>query len=248
MGIHRLDQYLEDAVDSILNQTLNNFEFIIVANGTNAHEIKEYIEKKYSYDDRIIVLESRIGQLAHALNIAAEQAKYDYIARMDSDDVAHPERLEKQILYLTSHNLDLVGTSVRLINERSEVIGERKTKTIQSINDNLLFRNCFIHPSIMLRKEVFYKARGYNAGFNSEDYDLWLRLRRMGVKWDNMEENLLDYRIHSAASQGRLLGYAEIAGYMVREFLLHKTIKGLFALVINFFKALVKPDRSKDIY
>ena len=99
-----------------------------------------------------------------------------------------------------------------------------------------------------MKKSFLLKVRGYNAGYNSEDYDLWLRMRRAGVSWDNMDEILLDYRIHESASQGRLLGYAEVSGYILREFLLAKTLSNFIGVFINIGKALFKADRSKSSY
>lgn len=244
MGVHNIDTYLSDAVKSIMNQTIQKFELIIVANGPKALEIEQYISKNFQ-DDRIIVIKSSIPQLSYALNLGIDNSKHDYIARMDSDDIAHPERLERQLHYLQSRNLDLVGCSVNLINEDGESLGTKKAIQGKKINKWLPFKSTFVHPSILCKKSLILSCRGYNSGFNSEDYDLWLRMKRYGVKWDNMEDILLSYRIHQQASQRRLLGYAECAGYAVREFLLKKNISNFFAIFIQFIKALIRPDRSK---
>ena len=103
------------------------------------------------------------------------------------------------------------------------------------------FKNCFAHNTVLIKKSAVLKARGYNAGFNSEDYDLWLRLRRLGVKWDNMNETLVDYRIHEGTSQRRLLGYAESTALAVREFILNKTVTNFLALMYHFIKSLFRP-------
>lgn len=240
MGIHRLDQYVYMAIESILRQINVEFEFVIVANGRNCFQLKDILEKKYIDDPRVTIYTTPIGQLSHALNIALAHTKYDYIARMDSDDVSHSDRLVKQIEYLLRNDLDMVGSSIKLINEKGVVVGSRSYPVARKINKLIYFKNCFAHNTVLYKKEVIINARGYNSGFNSEDYDLWLRLRRQGVKWDNMQEELLDYRIHEAASQRNILGYAETAGYMIREFVLSKNPVWLVSSLITMAKALIR--------
>lgn len=240
MGVSSLDKYIDLAIDSILKQTYPDFEFLIIANGVNSEAIANYIERTFD-DNRIVVLRSKIPQLAHALNIGLDHAQYDYVARMDADDIAEPERLKKQLDFLLKNNLDLVGSAVTLIDETGKVIGARDVKHGKDINFWLDFKSCFVHPSVFYKKNAVINARGYNAGFNSEDYDLWLRMRRVGVRWENMSERLLKYRIHSAASQRRLLGYAEVAGYSLREFLLKKRLNGLLAVLIQSAKTIFLP-------
>lgn len=246
MGVHRFDEYVEDAIESILNQTFKDLEFIIVANGPDANKVISSIQRLFPADIKIKYLSTQIGQLAHALNIGIDAAKYEYIARMDADDVSHPERLEKQYQYLIENDLDLVGTDINLISEDGKFLGYRDYPKGKNINKKITYKNCFAHNTILMRKSIFLKVRGYNAGFNSEDYDLWLRMKRIDVQWDNLDEYLLDYRIHTAASQRRLLGYAEAAGYSLREFILKKNIIGFVSVIVHFVKALVRPDRSKS--
>ena len=248
MGIHRFDEYVEDSIISILNQTYKEFEMIIVANGSEASEVASAIQRLFPNEPRIKILTSQIGQLSHALNIGIDASAFEYIARMDSDDISHPERLQKQLDYLVKNNLDVVGCDINLINENGEIIGTQLYPKGSDINKKLTYKNCFAHNTVLMKKSFLLKVRGYNAGYNSEDYDLWLRMRRAGVSWDNMDEILLDYRIHESASQGRLLGYAEVSGYILREFLLAKTLSNFIGVFINIGKALFKADRSKSSY
>lgn len=246
MGIHRFDEFVKPAIQSILDQTFKDFEFVIVANGDEADSVVNKIKDIFPNEERIVYLKTQIGQLAHALNIGIDAAKYDYIARMDADDIAYPDRLEIQLNYIQDNSLDLVGTSTELINEKGESIGFRKAVVGDKINKKLVFSCPFTHPSVMYKKDFIIKARGYNSGFNSEDYDLWLRMNRLNVSWDNIPTPLLKYRIHSMASQRRLLGYAESTSYSVREFILKKTFVGFFAIFFHLIKSVVRPDRSKN--
>lgn len=246
MGVHRFDEFIKPAIQSILDQTFKDFEFIIVANGSEADSIIDEINNIFPFEERMVYIKTQIGQLAHALNIGIDAAKYDYIARMDADDIAYPSRLEKQINHLKDNNLEVLGTNIRLVDENGGEIGLRAYPEANDINKLILFKNCFAHNTVIFTKEAFIKARGYNAGFNSEDYDLWLRMRRNNTLWDNIQEPLLDYRIHSMASQRRLLGYAESTSYSVREFILKKTFVGFFAIFFHLIKSVVRPNRSKN--
>lgn len=240
MGIHRFDDFVKPAIQSILDQTFKEFEFIIVANGSEADFIIREIKNIFPNEERIVYFKTQIGQLAHALNVGIDAAKYDYIARMDADDIAYSDRLEIQLNYIQENSLDLVGTSAELINEKGEGIGFRKAVIGDKINKKLVFSCPFIHPTVMYKKDFVIKARGYNSGFNSEDYDLWLRMNRLNVSWDNMSTPLLKYRIHSSASQRQLLGYAETSGYALREFLLRKSLYNFFAIFYISLKGLFR--------
>lgn len=243
MGVSRFDNYVKKAIDSIFAQTMSEFELIIIANGEHSDDIDNSIQKLYFNEPRLRILKSCIGQLAYALNLGIDNAKYEYIARMDSDDIAMPERLEKQLSFLLRNNLDMVGSDVWLIDEHDQVCGKRVTKKGKSINDGLPYGSTFVHPSVLIKKSVLINVRGYNSGFNSEDYDLWLRLKRLGIAWDNMDEQLLSYRVHGASSQRRLLGYAECAGYALREFILKRSLVNLGAIFLHLVKSVIRPTR-----
>lgn len=239
MGAHRFDEYTEKAIDSIFSQTLAELELIVIANGKFRDDVENKIVNLYGSEPRLRIIKSEVGQLSHALNIGIDNAFYEYIARMDSDDVAWPERLEVQLKYIREKGLDLVGSAARLIDKNDEVIGVRHAIKGASIDARLPFKNPFIHPSILVKKSALLRGRGYSGGFNSEDSDLWLRLKREGVKWDNIPETLLDYRIHDMASQGNILGYAEDAGYALREFLIKKNMRNLSAVFYKSAKAFL---------
>lgn len=241
MGVSRYDEYLPQAIDSILAQSFRDFEFVIVANGFSCEEIESRILEVYPDEERVKVIKTHIGQLAHALNLGINEACYDYIARMDSDDVAWPDRLERQFSYLKNNDLDMIGCDLRLIDELGNYLSTRMYPKGKDINKYLSFKNCFAHNTILIKKSAVLMARGYNSGFNSEDYDLWLRLRRLGVKWDNMSETLVDYRIHDGSSQRRLLGYAESTALAVREFILDKKLSKLLAIGYHFLKSVFRP-------
>lgn len=240
MGVNRVDRFLFPAIYSIVNQNYKEWELIIIANGDLSNEVFDVIENEFYFDKRIKCIKSSIGQLSYALNLAIDNSSFDYIARMDSDDISHPDRLGKQLEYLVENNMDLVGSSAILINEYDEPIGEILSPMGESIGKKIPYRSCFVHPSVLYKKDVILKLRGYNSGFNSEDYDLWLRMKRGNIRWNNLPDFYLSYRVHSAASQRRILGYAESAGYALREFILNKNVHNFFAIWVHFFKSILR--------
>ncbi|ELX2370854.1 glycosyltransferase [Salmonella enterica] len=240
MAVNRLDKYVHISIESILQQTYQDFELIIVANGIDCARIVRELSKFSESDYRVKIYSSPIGQLAFALNFAISKCNYSIVARMDSDDISFPERLEKQYKYLQYNNLDLVGTAICLIDENNSFIKKITYPGGPAIKKNLPFKNCFAHPSVMFRKDFFLKYRGYCGGFNSEDYDLWFRMLSDSPRWDNMLEPLLSYRVHANSTQKSKLAYYECASYSLREFLKNRTVINFFSLIYHCSKALIK--------
>lgn len=239
MATNKVDRYLLPSINSMLNQSYTNIEIILVANGECAENVINYLNSNIT-DSRFFSFYTPIAQLSHALNLGLSFAKGQFVARMDCDDISVMDRIEIQLDFLKLNSLDLVGSNLELINEHSINIGERKYPSGKAINRCLPFSNTFAHNTVLARKDLLIKARGYNSGFNTEDYDMWLRLRRSGVKWDNIQSPLVKYRIHSGSTQRKLLGYAESTALSVREFILVKSPINLFAIFFQFIKSLFR--------
>lgn len=241
MACNSMDSYLLPAINSMLKQTYKNIELVLVINGSLAADIENYIRANID-DERLHVIVSPIAQLSLSLNLALIHSKGDLIARMDCDDISVPTRLEEQFKFLCENKLDLVGCDLTLIDENGAIIGKREYPKGEKIRSSLPFKNPFAHNTILAKKKIIIEARGYNSGFNSEDYDLWIRLARStNAVWDNMDSTLVEYRIHSAASQRKLLGYAESSALAMREFILKKSginfIAVLYHVMKSFFRA-----------
>lgn len=237
---NKVDGYLYDAVQSILQQSYSNFEIIFIANGPNSSAISQYLYNNFN-DSRLKIIETPIAQLSFSLNLGISLATGEYIARMDADDISLPDRLQNQLNYILNYNLDMVGSDLLLINNEGKSIGIRNyPKGKNSINKQLPYRNTFAHNTVLIKKDVLLNARGYNSGFNSEDYDLWLRLKRKNINWDNMPECVLQYRIHDASTQRQRLGYAESAGYSLREMLLKFSFSKLIAVIFHIIKSYTR--------
>lgn len=198
MGIYnqRDRQALKLAVDSILKQTFENFEFLIYDDGSDEEETQVY-KMLAEQDARIRLLYEKENKgLAHGLNECIRVAKGEFIARMDGDDSSAPERLERQLQYLNKHpECAFVGCGARLFDEKG-VWGTRVLAEQPGKKEFLKF-SPYIHPSVMFRNSILKEAGGYLETKDTrrcEDYELFMRLYCMGYQGHNMQELLFSYR------------------------------------------------------
>ncbi|WP_131825405.1 glycosyltransferase [Salinivibrio sp. ML323] len=232
MCVNEDNPFLEEAITSVLQQDYQEFEFIIVANNCTDQLYKKLCEFE---DSRIRLFRTSIGQLSFNLNFGIDKACGRYIIRMDSDDVCLPNRLSICKEYASSE-YDLIAFSAELIDENNRCVGIRDLGR-ESVN-RIIYKNPIIHPAVMLKKESLVRIRGYLGGYQSEDYDLWLRMIGKGYKIHFSKEVVLKYRIRNGQSKGSLLPYCEVAGYFLRELLLYKKLSllaGLFIAIIKRF-------------
>lgn len=173
--------YVEEAIDSILNQDFNDFELLIIDDASK--DISASVIKRYS-DSRIRFFENKHNKgLISNLNFLASQAKAPLLARHDADDISHPARLGLQYELMSQHpDLSLCGTNVQVINAQGDIYEEWfLPEDDMTIRERLHTNNVFCHGSTMFRKQAFEQAGAYRAAFRyCEDYDLWLRLAETG--------------------------------------------------------------------
>ena len=169
------ERFLEKAVRSILTQTLQNIELIVVDDGSS-DRTPEVLDR--FHDARMRVVTQRRQGLAAALNRGIGLARAGLVARMDADDVAMPERLEHQVSRMDcDKELGVLGTAVTVINESGTTLRQWLPATDPlEIKRRLIRANQFAHPTVMFRKEAFEQAGGYRDMPFSQDYDLWLRM------------------------------------------------------------------------
>lgn len=196
MSVRNGERYLGDAINSILMQTYKDFEFIIVDDGST--DASPLILKRFT-DKRIKILTNIIKKgLTKSLNIALNVSRGEYIARMDDDDIARKDRLERQINFLSSHKeIGVVGSWVRLVDKNGKEIGLLKfpCKNTAIIKKIFLY-NPIRHSTVLFRKNLIKKYGKYDSDLDgAEDYDLWLRLAKK-TKLANIALPLLSYRIH----------------------------------------------------
>lgn len=195
MPVYNGERYLKEAIDSILNQTYIDFEFIIINDGST--DKTEGVILSY-HDSRIRYIKNEKNlQIVNTLNKGIELARGKYIARMDADDISLPERLEKQVAYLDK-NLDIgiVGTLVQIFGQDIKDTIWKVPVDCVSVSLNTIFRTPFIHPTIMMRKDMISQYELYydEKYKNAEDYELWVRMLKF-TKGANLPIVLFKYRI-----------------------------------------------------
>lgn len=199
---YNCEKYIAEAVTSILTQVYDNFELIVVNDGStdNTAAVLSSIT-----DQRMRVLENPGNQgLIYSLNRAIDEAKGEFIARMDADDIATNDRIEKQVHWLLHHpQTAAVGCFIRLIDETGAALPDwpldRETATASAIRNAMPRENCLAHPTVMLRAAILKNYRYRGEQKNIEDYDLWLRMLADGLVIDKIPQPLLYYREHQAS-------------------------------------------------
>ena len=193
-AVYNGEKYLEDALQSIFAQTFYDFEYIMV-NDASTDGSAECLSRINDPRLRIITNNEQLG-LTKSLNIAASQARGEFLARMDADDISLPHRFQLQIDFLQSHpKIAMVGSSYYVINEEGAILMLLPVLTDpRQINEGLLKQNWFGHGSVIMRKSVFDELGGYNEQFiYAQDYDLWLRISER-YSLANIEEPLYCWR------------------------------------------------------
>lgn len=184
-------EFLAYSVLSVLNQSYANWELILLDDGSTDNSLS--IARSFN-DKRISVLSDgkNLG-LVTRLNQLIEVSKGKYIARMDADDIMHPDRLAKQVNFLEENTcIDVVGTSWYSINNKNEIISLKHPPRCPKRKD-LITNICFLHPSILGKKEWFI-SHSYDSNFERiEDYELWLRTISEST-FENIQEPLMFYR------------------------------------------------------
>ena len=244
---YRNIEYFDETIASVLSQSFRDFEYLMVNDGDPAQA--EDIERRFN-DPRIRIVHppSPLG-LSGSRNAGLQLARGELIAFIDSDDFCEPGRFEKQVAFLDAHpDHVLVGSALRYIDEHSRTIGARSYPSDDdAIKARIVAANCVAQPSVMARREKLIEAGGYTSEFPAaEDYDLWLRLARLG-KFHNLPEKLVAYRIHTAAGKHLLLRPAlrdstRLKVRAVRRYGFPLTLRVVVSLVAHGLLMLL-PDR-----
>jgi glycosyltransferase involved in cell wall biosynthesis len=200
MAVKDSEKYLREAIESVLQQTFTDFEFIIIDDYSTDSSAKIVLEYK---DLRIkcIKNQSPLG-LAKSLNIGLDIARGEYIARLDADDVCLPNRFEHQVRFLNEHpQIGVLGSGIRLIDDQGNTIYDVHFPTDHDvIKWQLCFHNPIAHPTVMMRLAVVKQADGYDpALIRSQDYDLWWRMSLISEL-----ANLYEINIHLRQHSGQV--------------------------------------------
>ena len=193
------EEWLKESIESILNQTYKNIEFILIIDDPQQQHLISIIEHYSRNDERIqYYINEKNSGLVYSLNKAINLSKGEFIARMDADDIAYLNRIELQINYLLNHqDVCLVGSQMELVDE----IGNRLSKKSNFPNHYrkiailLKYSNVFCHPSLVFRSDFIKNMNGYREIKYAEDYDLLCRTIIGGYKVANLSQVLIKYRI-----------------------------------------------------
>jgi glycosyltransferase EpsE len=195
MPVYNGMPYVSKAIESILNQTFRDFEFIIIDDGST-DGTADVLHQFYEKDPRIKIFTFNENKgRGYCLAYGVSVAKGELIARMDADDISLPYRFEKQIKYLDENYLDIIGSWVKEIDET----GNFKRLIKMPVNHDEIVKaiwSCpFIHPTILAKRESLLKAGNYDPKLrNHQDYELWFRCVMDGLRMGNVPEYLLELR------------------------------------------------------
>lgn len=199
--IHKETDFVQAAIESILENDFEDFELILVLNGSAADPSAHPLHGDFLKDTRVKIVRSQESGLVSTLNFGASQAKGKYIARMDFDDISFPWRLRSQVEYLDKNpKVDVLGTQIELMCEHGASMN-RVSKYPQRLRGGEIFKTmkCQIaHPTVLMRKSALTSAGGYRyffPGSGAEDFDLWNRILRTG-EIHNLNSVMLLYRVH----------------------------------------------------
>jgi glycosyltransferase involved in cell wall biosynthesis len=193
-------RFLNEAIESVLNQTFSDFEFIIWNDGSTNQRCEEIV-KSYK-DDRIRYFYHENTGCGQAMNLAISKACGKYIARMDDDDVCLPDRFQKEYDFLESHpDYVFVSSSIYYINDSGKIMGVSLPYTRDEVIRRV--KGTVAQPSAMFLREAFNKTEGYPAVRFCEDAICWSKLNKQG-KFANLKDTLLKHRIlESSLSRGK---------------------------------------------
>ena len=208
MAVYNCAQYLPESIESILNQTVRNFEFIIIDDGSDgsvANVLNRYNDQRL----RKIRLNENMG-LTKCLNIALDLAEGDIFVRHDGDDIALPERLEKEILLLKGR-VGLVSCWAEPIDQNGNIaddpwIQEDSRQSVQDIERMLPRKNCILSPGAIFTREVFNRIGYFDPEVKyAQDYNYWIRLTRQFMI-NIVPEVLVQKRIHTKSVWSQMHG------------------------------------------
>ncbi len=226
MPVYNGELYLREAVESILNQTFANFEFIIVDDGST-DSTQQILAEYAAQDARIILNRNRenLG-LIPTLNKGVALAQGEYIARHDADDISLPKRLAAQVAYLQNHpEVGLLGTAYYRLYPGGEQSLRQPSSTDTGIRWRLLFGNVWCHPSMMFHRNLVEAGKPFYRDFlHVEDYELWTRLVKR-TRAATLTEPLVVYRVHDSSictthREEQLAMVAEISAQQLNAFFL----------------------------
>lgn len=225
MGIYNCEKTLSEAIESILNQTEEDWELIMCDDGSSDHTLVVAQEYEKKYPDKIKVIKNKENRgLNYTLNHCLKHARGQYIARMDGDDLCSPERFEKELYVLENEKeISIVSTDMEFFDENG--VWGKISHPDYPVKSDFIRESPFCHAPCMVRREAYMKVKGYTVAdklLRVEDYHLWFKMYRAGFKGKNIHETLYQMRDDRDAYKRRSvknrLNESYIKALIIREF------------------------------
>lgn len=229
LPVYNGESYLREALNSILAQTYTNFELIIIDDGSTDRSL-QILNEYEKRDSRIRLITRENRNLATTLNDIIDLSRGKWFARMDQDDIAYPQRFERQLEWLNKTGADICGSWVQLFGSSDKRI-LKHPQSDEAIKMEMLFSSPFAHPTVMMNTELLKQLRYNKAWEKCEDYDLWERAVHAQWKMTNVQEVLLLYRQHPSQITSTTLN---------KNFLLSQKIRHRYG---EYISDLIKLDK-----
>lgn len=215
LPVYNGEKYLVEAIDSILAQTFVDFELIMIDDGSTDGSYRT-LQEYENRDARIRVFTRENRGLVSTLNEGIDLARGSWIARMDQDDIALPQRFERQLQWLEQTGADICGSWVQRFGTSDKRV-VRLHQADEVIKTELMFSSPFVHPSVMMCAELVKHLRYDGACEKAEDYDLWVRAAEAGWRMTNVPEVLLRYRVHPEQISTKTMILQHQVGQIIRR-------------------------------
>lgn len=238
-------EFISVALDSMLvQQSVRPDEIVLVQDGPVPYETSKLLLKyKDKYGDKLNIIKLKENKgLGNALMLGVENAKYDIIARMDSDDICSPDRFEKQLTYLKDHpDCDIVGGQItEFIDSPENIVAKREVPcTNEEIYKYMRSRCALNHPTVMFKKESVLKAGNYKDWFWNEDYYMWVRMMEQRCEFANLPDVLVNMR-SGLEQYGRRGGWKYFDSEIgIKKLMLEKGMITRKEYVVNYIQRFI---------
>lgn len=246
--------FLRDALTSIINQTRRPDEIVLVVDGPVGDDISKVIDEyEHCYEIFKVIRLTKNSGHAIARQTGLEAAKNDYVAIMDSDDIAVSDRFEKQMAYIEEHpDVDVLGGQIdEFIGDCSNIVGTRVVPLKDEMIKNYLKSRCPMNlVTVMLKKNSVQKVGGYIDWYCEEDYYLWVRMAEQGMTFANLPDNLVNVRVGEEMYQRRggmryFKSEARLQGYMFKHGIISLP-RYLYNVIGRFAVQVVMPNNVRS--
>lgn len=255
MSVYKNDklEFVEEAIESIINQTRKPDEIVIVEDGPVPEAIQKLLQEYEAKCDylKIVPLEKNVG-LGNALNIGLDKCTYNLVARMDSDDISREDRFEKQIKeFEKDDSLSVVGGFIsEFVDCKEKSVGIREVPLTNSdIAIQIKSKNPFNHMTVMFQKKDVLKAGNYQDFFYYEDYYLWIRMALKNMKFKNVDSVLVNARIGEDMYKRRggwkyYKSGVKLQNFMLKNKLIHLP-KYSYNILVRFVVQVMMPNHFR---